>query len=392
MKVHQIEKELAALVTTGQLMDSVRMKFSELTADKYGHRETEELDKPALQSLIEDITENRQVTPILFTVINGKNVVLDGHRRFAAIGFMMESKVETWFPDPLVLVQEVVVTDEVDRLVYSLNGNASGLPLSTLAKYRGAKALHEAHAQKERVQRVLHMSDTDLDRCYRLIHNEWMFQHIAAFDIGLSDANKLLEAAVNSGFVDQTQKDLTGHFARILKRLKDRDKDRREAGSDGLKAKDWHLMKELSRHEVDSWVDAIKERRSFAVTPPWRYKAQIETYRDGRAAEVKISAVNCKVIPAKIDDLCEVQMRLKRVMRDLDVRIKSLEAQRAVDYQLKCDLDAEKDLEANRVASLTPPRPMHSIVDPALNEVMERTTTDPFEGVDVAAAIAQGVN
>jgi hypothetical protein len=362
------EAFVPVLVATGQLMNSVRMKLSELKTDrKYTHREPEELAKPALQSLMDNIVQNGQISPILFAVENGVNVVVGGNRLYAAFEFLREQQTAGYYPDPEVLVQEVQGASGLDLLVRSLAGNAGGTPLSQWAKYRGAVAMHKAGADDKRIELALQLPDTSMDRVRRLIRHSWMFDHIKAKNIGLTDGNDLLEAAEKQNRVPQVIEDLEAQFDRIRAEIAKEDDERKGQKGDGLK--DWErlVMRYLKPYQVKSWIDAVKSNERFEAEPSRPYFAYIEKAKEGPST-LKITPVSVKLVPAECDFLSLVHEKLAAVVKQLGLQLKFLRQQRILadtHEALLLDQDADNNEPAMPGSpSLTPRQPAMASIKP----------------------------
>ena len=110
--------------------------------EEYSFREQSELEWVDLKSLAEDIAEIGLTTPVLVQDCGEKGfLMLNGHRRYFALKFLIEKGVDGFDADMLVPANVIAEsTSEIDALARAASSNIQHQSLSALGRIRRSLA------------------------------------------------------------------------------------------------------------------------------------------------------------------------------------------------------------------------------------------------------------
>jgi ParB-like chromosome segregation protein Spo0J len=369
----------------------------------YRWRDADELSETQLESLIISLTAHGQQEAVEYTVVNGKNVLIKGHRRCAAFKIMAANQVPGIAADPLILVQEVTGANDIDLMVRSIEDNVVRSGVTEFHKVSFALKMRSLGAPKERVMAGIGVSNTTLDRYWRLGDNKWMLEHVILNHLRLSDAYKFLDAALNNQKVPLLQADLKTQITRVQAEIDAREAASLEATNKSLTDSEKQVKNNIASHELESWHAAVKRGTSFSQGSAWVYPAVITENKTTGVSTLKLPLVT---LPLTLNELQRVRIvseRLARINRDLRSHFSRLKAEDDIKKQ-QAERDAEEmDLPPSmfdpkpytgepasfqkRISPDPVPVPLQPpVADPEFDRVETRELADPIADVEIPDA------
>ena len=184
--------------------------------EDYSFREEEEFSGPAMKSFEEEIIATRGITNELFArdMHDGTFLLLDGHRRFVALGNIIERQV-SGFSREMLIPANVVVKDASERelLARAIGINFQRSPIGALGRIKAAVSLTRHGMPKQESARILGIGTSTLDRDLLLGTTEWIMDHIRRHHITPTTASALLDAAKKEKRVEEFRDELEGWVA-----------------------------------------------------------------------------------------------------------------------------------------------------------------------------------
>ena len=246
--------------------------------EDYSFREEEEFSGPAMKSFEEEIIATRGITNELFArdMHDGTFLLLDGHRRFVALGNIIERQV-SGFSREMLIPANVVVKDASERelLARAIGINFQRSPIGALGRVKAAVSLTRHGMPKQEIARILGIGTSTLDRDLLIGTTEWIMDHVKGHDIAPTNASALLEAAKKAKRVEEFRDEFEGWVANTKERLREENRRRQARDEDLLTGADLWPQKYLTRDQLDNWAEALRTGQPFGK-PVFKFKAMIK--------------------------------------------------------------------------------------------------------------------
>jgi ParB-like chromosome segregation protein Spo0J len=279
--------------------------------EDYSFREEEEFSEAALKSLAEEIVATRGITNELSVrdLGDGTCLVLDGHRRYVALGILIERRVEGFSREMLVPANVVTTRDATERelLARAIGLNFHRSPIGAMGRIKAAVGLTRHGMPKAEVARILEIGTSTLDRDLLLGTTEWIMDHLRNHDITPTGAASLLEGARKAKRVDEFRAEFERWVGDTKERLREENQRRQARDEDLLAGPDLWAQKYLTRDQLEDWADALRTERPFGKAV-FKFKALIR--REKGTVRIEIDGLSKDVSELSTEDLGKIYERL----------------------------------------------------------------------------------
>lgn len=228
-----------------------------LKPELYCHRDDGDLEEDSLKSMMESLVLEGMHSPVeFFKDGDGKPVLIRGHRRIKASGFLVQRNTPGFSSGMPIEAVEVFNATPQDLLCRSVSDNANREDNTLIARIKIAKKMHDQKVESNRAAHAMKYSVKQFSRDLRIAQNQWMLNHVEREDIASTQAADLLEAAAKANRLD----DLKDHMGRWVEAKKIELKEK-ELLRTGKPAKDNKKVKsELSKKLTDHWLGLLSKK------------------------------------------------------------------------------------------------------------------------------------
>ena len=231
-------------------------------------------DEKSIMSLAESIASaGRLHNPLLVQEQpNGKFLVVDGHRRHAALRLLAKDGRAGFTEDKEVPC--LVLPQAADELELLLSGGESNNMRESLVPEERAKwavRVQELGADKPTIARTLGVSEKTIDRDIRIGRCDWLLEHVTAGDIRYSTATSLIDAAAEHGREDDLKEWFENDWLKKTeKAIRKKNEERIDQGKNAMSAKERRPERYLKKEQVKAWIDCLKQVSGEPVNAEFR--------------------------------------------------------------------------------------------------------------------------
>ena len=194
----QSKPEEQLIVREQVALETKEVPFKSLVCrpEEYSFRDGEDLSQKSLQSLADDIAANGLLSPLLTQEENGRQLVLNGNRRYGAMALLVEKKVAGWTPETLVKVQVMPAgTKKLEVLARAISANMFQKPLVGFGRARAAISLHREGMPNVQIAGIFDCNVKTIERNLSVATFPKFMQLVENHAIQFSTIASLLEKA-----------------------------------------------------------------------------------------------------------------------------------------------------------------------------------------------------
>ena len=296
-----------------------------------GKSDSDPFSKSALGSLMESVKSYGGINTPVLVRDNGNGTVLlcDGHRRYYATKHLIAEGV-SGFTREMVVPANVLGqgTGELTTITMSIAGNIEREPLSFDGRLDATLKLHRLGMPKRDIAKVMHVSETVVDRDLLLAGDDIMRRHIANHLITASNAAGLLGVAAAHGRRSLLTQFFDAWVKTATEQLQAEDKARADRDEQPLTgAKRW-LQNRMPPELVPAWKEALVQGSASAMPASLRFKAMVQ--RDGGRPRVVIDGLSKDIEELSAADIGKIVRRCLDLAEELEpvLKLKVAEAER----------------------------------------------------------------
>ena len=207
--LEQSKPEEQLIVREQVALETKEVPFKSLVCrpEEYSFRDGEDLSQKSLQSLADDIAANGLISPLLTQEENGRQLVLNGNRRYGAMALLIEKQVLGWTPNTLVKVQVMPAgTKKLEQLARAIASNTFQKPLLGFGRARAALALHREGMPNVQIAGIFDCALVTIVRDLSVATFPKFMQLVEDHAVQFSTVASLLEKAKKADRVDDPKK------------------------------------------------------------------------------------------------------------------------------------------------------------------------------------------
>ena len=296
-----------------------------LQPEVYRHRKATDLEakKVALKELCDNLIVEGQRDPLVVYQDDAPTdparpyILIAGHRRHAAMQILADKNTPNFTRDMQVTARAIEGGTKADYLLLSVSDNLFHEPLDSQHRTFAAVSLLKAGLRDTRIKINLRLSDSAFARCKRLYESPWMIEHVGSDNLSLSDAHSLLEAAGGqggAGALEHLKQDLETIFTEIREAIKVKQQEKAEQGKE-LKGPALKVKTYIQKHQMNSWVLALKQGKRLRAQAQYKYGASIVQEKLGK--RLYVPSLSVPLVDGELDRLKEITIKLDKVVKQL---------------------------------------------------------------------------
>lgn len=289
--------------------------------EEYSYRDKRALksDNESIEQLAEDIRQSGGLlTPLLVRQLDtGKFLVLDGHRRKAAIELLVKGQTPGFDIESLVVPVNVIISEitKLEELMRSASANVSRIDFSKTERARVLKALYDEKCPEGEIQRILNIKKSQYDRDLLLSHTDWMMDLVEDKCVNYSTASRLLQVAKSTGMENALREALDEFVEKTKQALKAENKRRRANDQKEKTGDQLDPQKYLKADQVTTWEDDMRAGRQLSEAG-FKFKALVSETKGVKTLE--ISSINRNLAEMGVNQISKVVKRLYDVLEELE--------------------------------------------------------------------------
>ena len=350
--------------------------------EEMGFRSEDELDSTAIGSLATDISITGVQSPLLVVEEADRLLVVNGHRRFAALQKLVAENVPGWTSTTLIRVDVLPAnTSRLEMLARGISANVHQKALSGLGRAKAALALHKEGMPPVQIAGLLCVGEKSVQRDLSVAAFPRAIGFVKTHVIQFSTIAGLVEKAQKAKRVDDLF-DAIEEFAVDTRRtLRAKNAELRSRGANELTAEKLWPQRYLQKARIAVWEKALAKDTDFAQDSDVQFSALVG--RENGIQRIKVSALNLNVQETPLEHLKRVYERvalfyhdLGKALRDRANQVRSEVPESAGNSDVRDKVQA--DLQALGIADLvqvTEPE-TEGEDDPDFAETVEREDVD----------------
>jgi ParB/RepB/Spo0J family partition protein len=256
-------------------------------------------------------------TPLLVHDLGEDSYLLvDGHRRYAALRWLIKLKFKNFSENMLVPVN-VLAKDasDFDLLLRAVTANVERLEFSPLGRINAASQLRKHGLRVSKIAELLGKSESTVERALAVASDAEMLQHVKDHNITATNAAALIKLAYDKGRAKEFRNEFETWLQKTVAGIEAEEMRRAEKDEASLNPSEKWPQKYLSVAQVKAWKEAI-ERGEPLGEPVFKFKAVVKENR-GRQV-IEIDPLSIDVDKLQLPDLCKVVMRLNDIAEQLE--------------------------------------------------------------------------
>ncbi len=293
----------------------------EVAPDDWAFREDGELqthgDTP-LHDLVESIKPRGNIhTPMLVKPHgDGKYLVLDGHRRYFALGILIDEGIEGFHAEMLIPTN-VVVSDnsEGDLVLLTIEGNVKRNAPTAEGRMRGVRRAHQTGVPLKDIADVYGIGVSTVQRDLAVSSDEEVMKQVRENHISYTDAAALIKLALDKNRLPEFKQAFQSWLDEVLEQLWVEERKRLARDQESLNPVDFQAKKHLSRAQVAAWREALEKGEPFGK-PTFKFRALLD---DG---VIKLDGLSKPVDDMTAEDLVKVLVRLTDLADEIEPILK----------------------------------------------------------------------
>jgi ParB-like chromosome segregation protein Spo0J len=343
------ENEILSRATSASTQRTkVPLDAIQFDTDHYCHRDPEALKEENLATLLDSLTLEGLQVPIEVHKVDGKTVLIKGHRRVTACRLLAGKNTPGFTLDMEIEAIEVNGTVH-DLLVRSVSDNDVRVNLKGSERIQVVKKLHDFGVPVRRAAGAMGVSEKTYQRDLLIASHSWMLQHVKDRSISTTNAWLLLDEAKKVDHLEVLKEDFDAYVAEKKKKIREKEKLRKAQGAKELRPAEKEVKNQMPNHLISHWVELIRAGERFDEDAHWNYDAGLSP--DNKS--LKISPINLNLTPASLDKVAKVAGKLSLVVKQLGPVIKGLaekETGNAMDSVARYDTAYLRELGLTEVA------------------------------------------
>jgi ParB-like chromosome segregation protein Spo0J len=320
--------------------------------DVYCHRDADALKREAVGGLMDSLALEGLNTALEVVLDEKKRpVIIKGHRRLAAMRFLVEDNHPRFKPETKVRADVVLDATEEDLLLRSVLDNETRKNLNPIERCRVVKTLHDAGVPVQRAAAALGISVKTYQRDLLVIEYPWMFDLVVKDRIPPTTAAQLLEAAKREDRVEELHEDLQKWVAHTEEKIQERQRLQKLKDGKDLPPAKTQVKNYLPRDLLEHWLGQLRRKERLAMSVKWDFVAGL----DPDANRLKIEGIELDLAKAPLPHVAKVIAKLSHLqhgaMEYLTKRA-ALESAQGPQAAVRETMDQPYDLQVLRSAGL----------------------------------------
>jgi hypothetical protein len=304
-----LERATKAKTTTAEVMLSDLVS----TPEQYCHRDDQDLNPSALESLRESLIREGLQIPLEVVLKGVKYVVVKGHRRHACLQHLAAQETPGFSSKMKIPVIVVEGATEEDLLLRSVLDNAVRRDFTQAERVLIVRKFHNAGVSSERGASALGVSKKTYDRDLVLARYDWMFQHFVADNISHTDAIPLLEAAQKGNRMDEFKEVFETWVEKQKLWIAEKNAQKKTQTGKKLTTARRQVKTYLTPALFEYWRTCLREGAEFGEVPSWSFSAGLER----ESMTLHIDPVNLNVGKTPLDNLVKLVAQLSKATKDV---------------------------------------------------------------------------